>query len=68
MCFFSFKIAIRLKVEIMNYIDKLKRNRSCIILSILFTFIWGMAAHGYMYFNNSISHDSLNEFIYILMK
>lgn len=27
------------------------------------TFAWGLAAHGYMYLNNSISHDSLNEYI-----
>lgn len=31
--------------------------------SFLFTFLWGLAAHGYMFFNNSISHDSIDEFV-----
>ncbi len=26
------------------------------------TFLWGMAAHAYCFFDNSVSHDSLNEF------
>lgn len=29
----------------------------------LFTYLWGIAAHGYIFLNNSISHDSLDEFV-----
>ena len=41
-----------------------KRNRIQIIYSIIFTFIWGLVTHGYMFLNNSISHDSLIEFYF----
>ncbi len=29
----------------------------------IITFLWGLLTHGYMFLNNSIAHDSLNEFI-----
>lgn len=32
--------------------------------SLLFTFLWGLAAHGYMFLSSSFSHDSLNEFLF----
>lgn len=43
----------------------IKKNRIELILAFASTFIWGIFAHAYIFLNNSISHDSLNEFIYI---
>lgn len=37
-------------------------KRYMLYVSLLATFVWGMAGHGYMFTNNSISHDSLREF------
>ncbi len=31
--------------------------------SFLFTYLWGMVAHGYMFMSNSLSHDFLGEYI-----
>ncbi len=31
--------------------------------SFIFTYLWGLAAHGYMLLSNSISHDSVGEFL-----
>ncbi len=39
-----------------------KNNKKQILKCILFTFVFGFIAHGYMFSNNSISHDSLAEF------
>ncbi|MCD8053514.1 MAG: glucosyltransferase domain-containing protein [Lachnospiraceae bacterium] len=43
--------------------DKFQSNRPFLLRCLLYTFIWGLAAHGTMYLHNSISHDSLNEFV-----
>lgn len=43
--------------------EKWGNNKVLFIKSMIFTFIWGLVTHGYMFLNNSISHDSLNEFI-----
>ncbi len=43
-------------------LDKLQTNRKQIILCLVATFIWGLVAHAYMFFQSSFSHDSLNEF------
>ena len=39
------------------------KKYNTLIKCIIFTFIIGMLSHSYMYFNNAISNDSLNEFI-----
>lgn len=39
-----------------------ERNKKWLFFSILAVFIWGMAAHGYAFFDNNLFHDSLNEF------
>lgn len=39
-----------------------ERNKKWLYFSLVATFIWGLAAHGYCFFDNSVSHDSLNEF------
>lgn len=39
-----------------------ERNKKWFYFALAAVFIWGMAAHGYAMFNNSLSHDSLNEF------
>lgn len=38
------------------------RHKKWIYFTLLAVFAWGMAAHGYAFFDNSISHDSLREF------
>lgn len=38
-----------------------KNNKNLILSSLAFTFIWGLVAHAYMFFNNNLSHDSLAE-------
>lgn len=45
--------------DINYYISKYNTLIKCIV----FTFIIGFLAHSYMYYNNAISNDSLNEFI-----
>lgn len=45
----------------MKFIEKEKKN---ILFCLISTFIIGFIAHGYMFFSNAISHDSLNEFVY----
>ena len=37
-------------------------NKSQLILSLVFTFVWGILAHGYAFMHNYFSHDSLHEF------
>lgn len=39
------------------------KKYNTLIKCIIFSFIIGMLAHSYMYFNNAVSNDSLNEFI-----
>ncbi|MCD7956448.1 MAG: glucosyltransferase domain-containing protein [Lachnospiraceae bacterium] len=41
---------------------KWKENKKTFLFCMAFTYAWGLAAYAYMYFNNSISHDSLVEF------
>lgn len=48
-----------MKKNIEYYLEKYNTLIKCVI----FTFIIGMLAHSYMYFNNAVSNDSLNEFI-----
>ncbi len=43
--------------------EKLEPIKKELSLSFLFTFLWGLAAHGYRFFNNSISHDSIDELL-----
>lgn len=43
-------------------IQDLKHNKHTLYLSQAVTFGWGFAAHGYMFADNSLSHDSLREF------
>ena len=43
-------------------LQDLKDNISKLYLSLAAVFCWGMAAHGYMFLDNSFSHDSLREF------
>lgn len=38
-------------------------DKNILRLSLMFTFLWGLAAHGYMFLSNSISHDSIDEFL-----
>lgn len=39
-----------------------EKNKKMLVFAIVCTFLWGMLAHGYCFFDNSVSHDSLNEF------
>lgn len=43
--------------------DRKERSRYLLTLSLIFTFLWGLVAHGYMFLSNSISHDSIDEFL-----
>ncbi len=38
------------------------RNKKDLYFALIATFLWGILAHGYCFFDNSVSHDSLNEF------
>ncbi len=42
--------------------NKLTQNKSTLSVCFISTFVFGLAAHAYMFFNNNFSHDSLNEF------
>lgn len=42
--------------------DWLEQNRKQLCFALIAVFIWGLAAHGYGFLNNSFSHDSLTEF------
>ncbi len=51
-------------MHLYRYLKKvLIKNRNCIFLCFAFVFIIGIITHGYMYFTNAVSHDSINEFI-----
>ena len=41
--------------------DALERNKKKLLFSFAAVFFWGLLAHGYCFFDNSFSHDSLNE-------
>lgn len=41
---------------------EIKQNKQWLIYALVATFIWGMAAHGYMFMQSNFSHDSLAEF------
>lgn len=43
-------------------LQALKGHKNALYLSLASAFGWGMAAHGYMFSDNSVSHDSLREF------
>lgn len=45
-----------------TFLQDLKDHKNTLYLSLASAFGWGMAAHGYMFTNNSVSHDSLREF------
>ena len=42
-------------------IQNLRRDRKDLGFCLLAAFLWGFAAHGYSFTDNSFSHDSLNE-------
>ena len=39
-----------------------EKNKKMLLFALVCTFLWGMLAHGYCFFDNSFSHDSLSEF------
>lgn len=43
----------------------INKNKIELIIAFASTFIWGIFAHAYIFVNTSLSHDSLNEFIYM---
>lgn len=45
--------------------DRKVWNKNALQLSLMFTFLWGLAAHGYMFLSSSISHDSIDEFLLV---
>ena len=49
----------RLKAKACSWVEE---NKVMLLLCFFSTFIWGLAAHSYMFFNNFPSHDVLNEF------
>ena len=42
--------------------ELLERNKLLLLKSLVWSFVFGMFSHAYMYFNNSMTHDSLSEF------
>ena len=42
--------------------EKFQNNKHTLIYCFAVTFIIGLITHAYMYFQDSFSHDSLNEF------
>ena len=45
-----------------SFIENIRENKQQIGYCMIATFLWGMLAHAYIFFNNPFSHDSLNEF------
>ena len=41
---------------------RLEKNKTRLITALVCTYLWGLAAHGYAFFDNRLSHDSLLEF------
>lgn len=46
-----------------NFAAALIRNKTLILQCIGFTFLWGLIAHGFMFANNNLSHDSLLQLV-----
>ena len=46
----------------MDWKQRLERNKAWLITALMAVFLWGLAAHGYAFFDNNVSHDSLREF------
>ena len=46
----------------MNFKIGEKDYKKLLYLALAFTFLWGLAAHGYGFSQSAFSHDSLNEF------
>lgn len=46
----------------MGWKDRLKEDQLWLIMALAATYLWGLAAHGYAFFDNNLSHDSLREF------
>lgn len=42
--------------------ETFENNKKWLCFALLSVFLWGLAAHGYGFFHNSFSHDSLTEF------
>jgi len=42
--------------------EKIEKNRAQILFCVIATFAVGLVTHGYMYLQDAVSHDSLNEF------
>ena len=53
----------RLKNAKLKIVSAFENNKALLLKSLLFTFVLGLIAHGYMYFNNAISLDAMGEFI-----
>ena len=53
----------KLKMAKLKIITAFENNKALLLKSLLFTFVLGLIAHGYMYFNNAISLDAMGEFI-----
>lgn len=43
-------------------VDFYEENKKWLWFSLIAAFVWGLAAHGYCFMDNNVSHDSLNEF------
>lgn len=48
--------------EMKDVLQSLERSKKWLLTALAATFAWGMAAHGYAFFDNNVSHDSLREF------
>ena len=42
--------------------EKFEKNKYWLLYSLAVTYLWGLAAHAYCFFDNSVSHNSLKEF------
>lgn len=42
--------------------ERVRKNKTWLITALLATYLWGLAAHGYAFFDNHLTHDSLREF------
>ena len=42
--------------------ENLKKNKFWLLYSLAVTYLWGLVANAYCFFDNSVSHDSLLEF------
>ncbi len=47
-----------------NFAAALLRNKTLILQCIGFTFLWGLIAHGFMFANDNLTHDSLTEIFF----